>query len=328
MDNDPNPSPPAPGQTIVIERRARIGGFGVLIVLLLVLSVVINAFQASSSALVPKRLSEQYVAGEAAPGVPKVAVVELDGIIIDGTVEHVLKQVRQAREDKQVRAVVLRVDSPGGTVTGSDRIWRELATLKAANKPIVASMGGLAASGGYYVSAPADAIYAEPTTITGSIGVIMEFPQLHALLGKVGVDFETITSGPWKDSGSLFRPMTATERARWQEMINDAYNRFVRVVAQGRDLDLQPTKDLANGKVYTAREALRLKLVDRLGYLDDALGEAQRRAKLKKARVIRYLKPSGLSEALQGLTAPPQGLMLDEGALLRIQTPRMLFLAR
>lgn len=333
MDNPARPDQAAPGQTIVIDRRERTGCIRRLALPLLALSVLLNLVLANQTGVVPQRLEERYLAGELALNSPKVAVIEVDGIIIDGMVEHVLKQIRQAREDKLVKAVVLRVDSPGGTVSGSDRIWRELATLKkegnvGPNKPVVVSMGGMAASGGYYVSAPADQIFAEPTTITGSIGVIMEFPKIHALLDKVGVDFETITSGEWKDMGSLFKPMTGEERQRWQEMVDDAFNRFVRVVAQGRNLPLAQTKALANGKVYTAQEAVRLKLVDHLGYLDDAIRDAEGRAKLSTARVIRYQKPYSFSDALIGLSAPPQGLKLDAETVLRLQTPRMLFLAR
>jgi protease-4 len=329
MDNPASPAPPhpAPGQTIVIDRRERSGCLRRMLLPLLVLSVLLNLLLANQAGVVPHRLEERYVAGDPLT-VSKIAIIEVDGLIMDPAVEHVLRQIRQAREDKQVKAVVLRVDSPGGTVSGSDRIWREIATLKAANKPVVASMGGMAASGGYYVSAPADAIYAEPTTLTGSIGVIMELPQIHRLMEKVGVDLETVTAGRWKDSGSMFRPMTETERARWKEMIDDAYGRFVRVVAQGRKLPLAEADAVADGKVYTAQEAVRNRLVDQLGYLDDAIRDAQGRAKLDSVRVIRYQKPLSLSDVLMSMSAPRQGLTLDAETVLRLQTPQMLFLAR
>jgi protease-4 len=279
--------------------------------------------------MVPSRLLERYVAGEIAPASgEKIAIVEVDGLIMGESVEHVIKQIHQARDDKHVKAIVLRVDSPGGTVSGSDRIWREVEILKLKGKPVVASMGGLAASGGYYVSAPADTIFAEPTTMTGSIGVIAEFPQLAGLMEKVGVNFETITTGEWKDSGSMFRPMTEVERKRWHTVIDDSYERFVRVVAQGRKLPLDDVTSLANGKVYTAHEALKLKLINQIGYLEDAIADAKTRAGVSSARVIKYAKPLNLSDLLIGMTAERPGFQLNQETLLRIQTPQLLMLAR
>ncbi|HEX8204121.1 MAG TPA: signal peptide peptidase SppA [Isosphaeraceae bacterium] len=330
MDNPASPAPPpaAPGQTIVIDRRERAGCLRRLLWPVLILSVLMNLALINQSGVVPRRLEERYLAGDPLTAA-KIAVVELDGVIFDPTVEHVLRQIRQAREDKQVKAVVLRVDSPGGTVSGSDRIWRELATLKAAKKPVVASMGGMAASGGYYVSAPADAIFAEPTTLTGSIGVIMELPRIHGLMEKLGVEMDTVAAGRWKDMGSMFRPMTDVERRRWQAMIDETYARFVRVVAQGRKLTRADAEAVADGKVYTAEEAVKNRLVDQLGYLDDAIRDAQGRAKLDTVRVVRYAKPLGLSDLLMNLSAPrPQGVTIDAEALLRLQTPQMLLLAR
>ena len=329
QSNDPHPVP-APGQTIVIERPARRGCLRRLVGPLLVLGlggyIAFNAISRESG-LLPSRLTERYVAGSLSPTGPKVAVVEVDGVIMGEVVEHAIKQVRQARDDDDVKAVVLRVDSPGGTVSGSDRIWREVEILARA-KPVVASMGGVAASGGYYVSAPAKLILAEPTTWTGSIGVIAEFPQVSELLEKVGVDFETIATGKWKDSGSMFRPMTEEEHDRWRSVIDQAYQRFVRVVAQGRKLPLDRVIEAANGKVYTADEALDLGLINAIGYLDDAIAEARTLASIPEARVIRYAKPIALADLLIGLTAPKPGLRLDAETLLRLRTPQAFFLAR
>jgi protease IV len=330
MESISSPDRAGPGQTIVIDRRDRSGCFRrVFLPLLLGLSLFLNCslIATQTADLLPK-LEERYVAGDPLPTTPKIAIVEVDGAIMDSTVDFALKQIRQAREDRHVKAVVLRVDSPGGTVSGSDQIWREIDTLKRAKKPVVVSMGGMAASGGYYVSAPADYIFAEPTTLTGSIGVIMEIPQLSGLLEKVGVGFETITTGPWKDSGSMFRPMSAEEKKRWREMIDDSYQRFVRIVAQGRKLKRQDATDLADGSVYTAHEALDKKLVDELGYLDDAIRAAQSRAKLESVRVVKYHKPLSLSDALLSMSAPQNQLRLDRETLLKLQTPQLLFLAR
>lgn len=328
--SSPDPASPPPAQTIVIERRAR-GGLLRRVLTVLLLGFLVLA--AISTLLVreaglPTRLPERYVAGELTAA--KVAIVEVEGLIYEGVVEHALRQLRQARDDDAVKAVVLRIDSPGGTVSGSDRIWREVEMLKHTGKPVIASLGGMAASGGYYVAAPADQVLAEPTTLTGSIGVITELPNVEGLLDKLGIDMQTIATGPWKDSGSLFRPMTEDERSRWRVMLDASYQRFVRIVARGRRLELADVKSLADGRLYTADEALQLKLVDALGYLDDAVLAAQRQAKIESARVIRYSQPFSWTDALTpfGRAGGAQVPALNPESLLRLQVPRLLFLAR
>lgn len=321
-------APPPPTQTIVIERERK-GCFRRLAVpvVVLVLIFLFLVLYNGESAILPSRLTERYVAGDLSPTSSKVAIVEVDGPIMGEAVEHVLKQVRQAYDDDKVKAVVLRVDSPGGSLSGSDRIWREVRLL-VDKKPVVVSMGGMAASGGYYISAPANTIFAEPTTMTGSIGVIAEFPEVSELLKKVGVDVETIATGNWKDSGSYLRPMTETERKRWREVLDAGYQRFVRVVAQGRNLPLKDVIEMANGKVYTAQEARQMKLVNTIGYLDDAINDAKTRAGLSTARVIRYHKPLDLRDMLIGFSAPQSSLKLDIETLIRFQTPQVLLLAQ
>ena len=323
---------PGPGQAIVIERKDRAGCLRRMVWPMLFFSVFLNlALLPQGGGLTPTLLEERYVAGKPLTQ-QKIAVIEVHGIIIDGNVDHVLRQVRQAREDHQVKAIVLRVDSPGGTVSGSDRIWRELATLKDErdSRPLVVSMGGIAASGGYYVAAQGDYIFAEPTTWTGSIGVIMQLPQLKGLMDKLGIGVATIaTNNEWKDSGSPFKDLTPAQDARWREVIDDAYQRFVRVVAQGRGMPLKQVYALANGKVYTAHEALNLNLVNELGYLDDAIRKAQALAKIESARVIRYSQPLGVLGALLRSDAKPDlpAVKIDPETVLRLQTPQMLYLA-
>jgi protease-4 len=256
--------------------------------------VLISALLAGSG--LSARIQEQHEAGPLMG--PKVAIVSVSGTIAGREVEHVIRQLRQARADERVRAVVLRVDSPGGTLSGSDEIWREVRTVQAKGKPVVASLGGMAASGGYYVATPCDLIMAEPTSLTGSIGVLMELPELGGLLEKVGVRMETLTTGPWKDSPSMFRPLNATERERWQGMIAKGLDRFVRVIAQGRKLDESTVRNLADGRVFTADEARDARLIDRIGYLDDALLEAQKRASLPEANIVRYSESRSLIETL------------------------------
>jgi protease-4 len=294
------------------------------------LSIGLNVVYLSqeSSGLTPDRLEEQYLTGAVNPTADKVAVVRVEGLIALDSVDFAVKQIRQARRDETIKAVVLRVDSPGGTVTGSDQIWREVELLKRAGKPVVVSMGGLAASGGYYVSAPADEIIAEPTTTTGSIGVIIELPNASELLEKVGLDFQAITAGEWKNMGSPFEPFSERELARFQELVDDTYERFLKVVAQGRDLPMDRARDIAEGQIYSADEALALGLVDRLGYQEDAIAEAIRRADLDSPRVVRYQKPISLG-SLFGLSASAnRTAIIDERMIMELRTPRMMMILR
>jgi protease IV len=319
---------PTPPQTVIIERAEKKGCLRRIVLPVLIVGIVVFLVMqvvTRDAGLLPSKLAERYVAGDVSISGSKIAIVQVEGLIMGEAVEHALKQIRQARDDQDVKAVVVRVDTPGGTVAGSDQIWREISMLKG-RKPVVVSMGGMAASGGYWISAPGDAIYAEPTTLTGSIGVISEFPQVEGLLEKLGVQVSTIASGKWKDSGSYFRPMTDEERKRWQEVLDHTYQRFLRVVAQGRNLTLQDVNAAADGKILTAQEALRLKLVNSIGYLDDAIADAKERAQLTKARVIRYSKPINLRDVLLGITAPHTG-PFDNETLLRLQVPQILLLA-
>lgn len=326
------------GQTIVLERRDRGGCLRKMLLPLLLLSVLINlTLMPGSSGLIPRQLEQKYVAGPIGLSLPRVAVVDVDGLIGDRMASHVLQQIRQAANDETVKAVVLRIDSPGGTVSASDQIWREIQTvLRPKQKPIIASMGSLSASGGYYIAAAADQIVAEPTTLTGSIGVIMEFPQLAKLMEKVGVDFATITSGEWKDTGSMYRPMTPKERQRWNDLVDQTYQRFIRIVAQGRKLPLSEVKEVADGKVLTAQEALTAKLVDKIGYLDDAILLAANQAGLARPQVIRYVRPFDVFESLTDLSGRARGasesarnpMSISSDDLMSLQVPRLWMIAR
>lgn len=321
-----SPERPAPGQTIIIERRERAGFFRRWILPILFVAfifVMLSPLIGVQSGL-PSRLSERYVAGDLTAS--KVAVVEVSGVIMGSEVDHVLKQVRQARDDDNVIAVVLRIDSPGGSVSGADQIWRELSLL---GKPIVASMGDMATSGGYYVAAPADRILAEPTTMTGSIGVILELPQIGELLDKIGVNMTTITTGPWKDSGSLFKQkLTPEELVRWKDLIDQTFDRFMRIVAKGRKLPLATVKPLADGRLFTANEALKAKLIDGIGYQDDAIQAAWKLARVESSRVIRYARPVNFLDPLALTQATRTPLGLDAAAMIRAAVPRLMYLAR
>jgi len=201
----------------------------------------------------------------------RVGVIEIKGIL-DGsetTIDHLLS----FKKDDSIKAIVLRIDSPGGGVGPSQEIYEEIQkTVKV--KPVVVSMGSIAASGGYYVAAPSARIFANPGTITGSIGVILEFTNFQELLEKIGLKSQVIKSGAHKDIGSPVRPMTAEEREILQSMIDDVHRQFVQAVAQGRNLDVEKVERLADGRIFSGRQALDLGLVDELGNLQDAIRAA------------------------------------------------------
>jgi len=228
---------------------------------------------------------------------PAVAVIHVEGVIASGgndlfsdssvaSAKTIIKNIEKAKNDDEVKAIILAVDSPGGGVVASDEIYH---ALKGAGKPIVVVMGDLAASGGYYISMASNWIVANPNTLTGSIGVISEFPNAEGLLDKIGVDFVVITSGPRKDIGSPYREMTEAERAYWQKIIDETYASFVQIVADGRHMTVDEVKPLADGGVYTGRQALELGLVDQLGYEEDAVAKAAELGGITgKPRIIEY----------------------------------------
>jgi len=268
---------------------------------------------------------------------PAVAIVRVEGIIASGAppvdpfstatgayssivVDHLV----QAEEDPDVKAVVLRVDSPGGSVVGSDEIYQQVLAM---NKPVVASMGELAASGGYYVSAPADEIFANPGTLTGSIGVISQFINIEGLLEEYGVEVTTVKSGEFKDIGSLFRSMSDEEQASWQSIIDETYQEFVRIVAEGRELPIDEVKELADGRIYTGRQAMALGLVDQLGNLSAAVQHAAELGGIEgEPRTIEYQQPLNVFQGLFGMTHPADTLSNIMELLDRGQRPALQYL--
>jgi protease IV len=207
----------------------------------------------------------------------RVGIVEAKGAIgepqtgVDS--DKLVKLLKKYEKDEDVKAIVLRVDSPGGAVAPSQEIHDAIKRIKA-RKKVVVSMGGLAASGGYYISAPADKIYAEPGTLTGSIGVIFMHFNVRGLLDWAKIEETTLKSGKYKDTLSPFRPLRETDREEIQGISDDVYGQFVEAVAQGRGLPESRVREIAEGRIYTGRRAKELKLVDELGGLDDAIGAA------------------------------------------------------
>lgn len=202
-----------------------------------------------------------------------VGLVEVKGMILDS--RETVRQLRYFLKQEEVRAVVLRVDSPGGVVAPSQEIYEEVRRF-AAKKKIVVSMGSLAASGGYYISAPATLIYANPGTITASIGVILKLSNIESLMDRVGIKSHTLKTGKYKDSGSPLRRFSEEDRAMLQSVIDSTHEQFVRAVASGRRLPLEQVRRIADGRILSGQQALGVRLVDRLGTLQDAIEEAGR----------------------------------------------------
>lgn len=204
-----------------------------------------------------------------------VGLVEVKGMIVDS--RETVRQLRYFLKKDDIKAVVLRVDSPGGVVAPSQEIYEEVKKF-AAKKNIIVSMGSLAASGGYYLSAPATMIIANPGTITASIGVIIKLSNIESLMDKIGIKATVIKTGKFKDSGSPARQLTEEDRAMFQAVIDSTHNQFIKAVAQGRKLSEEQVRTIADGRVLSGEQALALKLVDKLGTLQDALEEAGRRS--------------------------------------------------
>lgn len=242
-----------------------------------------------------------------APIGEKVAVLDIEGII--SRADATIKLIHAYRDDPSIKAIVLRIDSPGGSVAPVQEIYTELEKL---DKPIVASMGGTAASGGYYLACAANTIVANPGTLTGSIGVIMQFTRMEGLYDKVGLEHEVIKSGTFKDTGSSFREMSEAERAVLQGTVDDVYNQFVDTIFTSRSAHL--TRDevvsLADGRIFTGKQALDLKLLDKLGNLPDAIEHAAALANIAgKPKILRKEKKVSLLEQLLGIEQMPN---LDE----------------
>ena len=201
----------------------------------------------------------------------KVGVIEVFGVIADS--KQIIEQLHDFRDNDSVKAIVLRIDSPGGGVGPSQEIHDEVKVVDAL-KPVVVSMGSVAASGGYYIAAPAREVLANPGTITGSIGVIMEFANFQELLEKIGLSSVVVKSGKHKDIGSPTREMTAADREILQELIDDVHSQFVTSVADGRGLDQEIVASIADGRIFSGRKAMELGLVDKMGNLEVAIKRA------------------------------------------------------
>jgi protease-4 len=270
----------------------------------------------------PQPLVETVVHGEAGS---KILLVQIDGVISEepegaslfsqgeSRVARLREELDKAREDDAIRALLVRINSPGGTVTASDIIYREILRFKEEQGvPVIAHLMGIAASGGYYTAMAADRVVAQPTTVTGSIGVIFGSVNLAGLMEKVGVENQTLVSGPYKDAGSILRKMSPDERAQLQSVLDDMYQRFLSVVGHGRpDLPAEVVTRLADGRIYSADQALEHGLVDQLGDLTDAVAAAEQSAGLDASRVVTYHRPREYRKNLYSVESAADRFAVD-----------------
>ena len=287
---------------------------------------------------VNKPLKERTVSGK---GPYKILIMEVSGFISSqarsgsllggaqqpSLVSHLKEQHEKAEKDKRVRAVVLRINSPGGMVTASDMIYHEIKAFKArTDRTVVASLTDLATSGAYYISLAADRIIAHPTTVTGSIGVIMIRADIEGLMQKIGVRATEIKSGKLKAMGSIFKAPSPEEQKVFQRVIDEMYERFLKVTAEGRkSLDPEKIRRLADGRIYTAQQALDAGLIDQIGYLPDAIETAKRLAGLERAKVVMYHRPGDFKGSI--FAGPPTLVPSTAASLLEtLTTPQFLYL--
>ena len=270
----------------------------------------------------------------------KVLIVDISGFLTSvdsgglfGRSENmidVIKEVlRKAEEDRFIKAVILRIDTPGGDVTTSNILYKEIKDFKErSGKAVIAEMMGMATSGGYYVAMAADRVYAHPTTITGNIGVVSIFPRLEGLASKIGVDVRVIKSADKKDMGSMWRQFSPEEREIFQSLINDYYQQFLDVISENRKgLNREEIRRLADGRVYTARQALHAGLIDGIAYLPEAIKFARQQAGIQDSSVVMYKRAREYKENIYSLSPyiPPQTKMKTQIGLFNLDTSGLLF---
>jgi protease IV len=261
----------------------------------------------------------------------KIAVLEVDGVIQDTggetsifespgyNHEMFMKQLETVQEDDTIKGVVLKVNSPGGGVVESAQIHEKLVEIKKkSKKPIYVSMGSMAASGGYYISAPATKIFASKDTLTGSLGVIMQSINYSELAEKYGVDFVTIKSGPYKDIMSPTREMTEEERKIMQTMIDNSYEGFVKVISEGRDMSESQVRQIADGRIYDGKQAKEIGLIDGFGYADDVIAKMKKDLKMENAKVIEYSSGDSFASLFNMGVKNVMGQDIESAVIMRI----------
>jgi len=323
----------APRQTIVIQQS---GGFLPraavwLMLLFLIISLLVNIslFRSQSAGYLGSGdgPSEAFHSGDHL-ATDKLAIIRVMGTIMPPFSERVIKGIKKARDDEHVKGVLLVVDSPGGTVTDSHKIYHHLKQL-AEKKPIVVSMGSLAASGGYFVSmgaGPKARIFAEPTTWTGSIGVIIPHYDVTGTAEKIGFKSMPLKTGEFKDALSPFRELTARDREVWGNILNQSFDLFLDVIDENRDtLDKDQVRSLATGQIYTANDAKKNGLIDEIGFQEDAIEALQQVAGVANPRIIHYQYSLDLWDVLLG-SAKANDPAAQWRSLMELTVPRAMYL--
>jgi len=318
---------------------AVVGAMGIMLVLGIGLLLVLASMAVvSHGAALDEEFRFQEITVGGTRGEPKVVCIPIEGVISGGVLPGIAAtpaavfaaQLAKAAGDSSVSAVILNVDSPGGGITASDVMHQQIMAFRQENrKPVVACLMDVAASGGYYVSVACDRIIAHPTTVTGSIGVMMPLYDVTGLMSKIGIQDETMATGPFKDIGSPFKAKDEQQKAREREILQgiltEMYERFVSVVAEGRRMEPQRVRELADGRIFTGPQALALGLVDEIGYESDAVAAAKKLAGVEKVHLVRYRRVIPLSEILSVYSRGPS-LTLDVGQGVGLHQMRPLFL--
>ncbi len=310
-----------------------------LLICLLPLSLVSCAFIEASLVQTPKPLKEGTISGT---GEDKILLMDISGLITQeergsvtgikerpSLVSRIKEELRKASKDSKIKAIVLRINSPGGTVTASDIIYHEIKKFKQERDvKVVASLMDIGTSGAYYVSLSADKIVIHPTSITGSIGVVVLKFNMESLLRKMGIEDETTKSGDKKDFMSPFRPQTTEERELLQKIIDNLHQRFLSVIARERtEADMEEIARYADGRIFTADQAVKLRLVDEIGYLNEAIDTAKVEAGLGEARVVLYRRPYEYrSDIYSRSNVRPGVLDIFSHILTDAMTPKFMYL--
>lgn len=343
MDSNINygstPPPPPPGHyeaTLQPPKKSSAWKifFGVILGLSILANIVLFVALIAvgvGSFMLADTVSDEYYKEkviQSGPAEHKIAIISIDGIIENSMEKKIEEQIKIAKKDCAVKGLIIRISSPGGAVSASDRLYYYIKRYKEqTGKPVIAFMDTLAASGGYYASVACDKIIAEPTVITGSIGVIMGHFVLQDLLEtKLGIKPVIVKSGPKKDWPTTFEPVSDEQIAYLQDkLIKPTYERFVSIVAESRKdvLTAEQVRALADGSIYSAQEALDNKLIDKIGYLPDAIDLAKSLTKLHKARIIEYEKPFSFESIFGADSIIKQ---FNHSALYELTTPQMMYL--
>ena len=338
----PQPAPRPKGTRLsgCLIALAVVGVLGIVVVLGVVLLIAVAAVgMVGEGAVTTEAFHFEEVSVGGKRGAPKIVCVPVEGIIRGAVLPGVaasptsvfVGQLAKAKSDPQVRGLIIYVDSPGGGITASDIMHREINRFRAdtGGMPVVACLTDVAASGGYYVAVAADRIIAHPTTITGSIGVLMPMYDATGLMKKIGVRDESIAAGEFKQIGSPLKERTEEQKAREREMlegiIRELHERFMAVVAEGRGMTPGQVRPLADGRIFTSRQALEHDLIDEIGYESDAIAAIKKLAGVSEVELVRYRRVVPLSEILSIYSKGPR-LTLDVGHGVGPSTGKPMFL--